>query len=68
MQRKKPLSPQNPTNEAVQNYTIMALQNCLSKDTIEWLWIHFIEELSHFPEEAFKYRKPERRGFHPYEL
>lgn len=31
-------------------------------------WVQFIKDCSYFPEEAFKYRKPEREGFHPYEL
>lgn len=36
--KKKPLPPQYPSKEAVQNYkTSMALQYCLSKDTAVWL-------------------------------
>ena len=78
MQKEKasPTIPLPKYNEAVQNYnTITGITVAtsttafLEKDnwmTMNTLQIQF--NFNHFPEEAFKYRRPQREGSLPYEL
>ena len=69
---KEKASPHNtlPQIQAVQHYkTITGITvskyNCLQRNNC--LSINTIQSGNLFPEEAFKYHRPEREGFLPYE-